>query len=180
MRSGWAPNHLALALVGSLTLAFGGCAKPPLSEAQLTALNAQAQALADEFAASTVEATTGIVVRLAFGAEADLDLYVTDPLFDTVYFARHESSTGGVIDKDVRCDTPGPRIEEVRFTNPWPGRYRVGVDHPRRCDNQRSPAPAAYAVTVSANGATYSANGIVDLEFFKVVVLEFDIEDGGS
>ena len=31
----------------------------------------------------------GVVVQLAFGKEADLDLYVTDPLLDTVYFARH-------------------------------------------------------------------------------------------
>ncbi len=179
MRSGWARLIQALPLVGVFSLAVSGCAKPPLTEEQLTDLNAQAQALADNFDARSGDVTTGVIVQLAFGTEADLDLYVTDPLLDTVYFARHESRTGGVIDTDVRCDTPGPRIEKIRFARPWPGRYRVGVDHPRRCDGEQSPAPAPYAVTVHANGETYTANGIVDLEFFEVIVLEFEVEDGG-
>ncbi len=183
MRWGWVPAIrlvVLLALTGVLALAVGGCAKPALSDVQLATLRAQAQALADNFEAPPAGGSTGIIVRLAFGEEADLDLYVTDPLLDTVYFARHESGTGGIIEADVRCDTPGPRIEEVRFIDPWPGRYRVGVDHPRRCDGEQSPAPAAYAVTVHANGETYTTNGIVDLEYFEVVVLEFEIEKGGS
>ncbi len=122
----------------------------------------------------------GVVVQLAFGKEADLDLYVTDPLLDTVYFARHESRTGGRIEADVLCETSGSRVEEVRFDAPWPGRYRVGVDHPRRCDGAKRPAPAAYAVTAYADGNTYRATGSVALEQFTVVVLEFDVQEGIS
>ena len=121
---------------------------------------------------------SGVVVQLAFGKEADLDLYVTDPLLDTVYFARHESRTGGRIEADVLCETPGSRVEEVRFDAPWPGRYRVGIDHPRRCDGAKRPAPAAYAVTAYADGKTYRASGSVALEQFAVVVLEFDVQEG--
>jgi hypothetical protein len=120
----------------------------------------------------------GVVVQLAFGSEADLDLYVTDPLLETVYFARHESRTGGRIDADVLCDTPGARVEEVRFDAPWAGRYRVGIDHPRRCDGAKRPAPAAYAVTAYADGKTYRATGSVALEQFAIVVLEFDVQEG--
>jgi hypothetical protein len=120
----------------------------------------------------------GIVVQLAFGEEADLDLYVTDPLLDTVYFARHETRTGGRISADVRCDTPGARIEEVRFEVPWAGRYRVGVDHPKRCDG--ASAPAAYAVVAHVDGKTYRASGSVALEQFQLVVLEFDLQEGAA
>ena len=72
-------------------------------------------------------------VELAFGQDADLDLYVTDPLQETVYFANTPSQQGGVLLDDRRCDSPPPRIETVVFEHPPPGRYRVGVDYPRRC-----------------------------------------------
>lgn len=136
---------------------------------------------ADELAARLGEILTegpGLIIRLAFGEEADLDLYVTDPLLDTVYFARHESRTGGRISADVRCDSSGSRIEEVRFETPWAGRYRVGVDHPKRCDG--ASAPAAYAVTAYVDGKTYTTSGSVALEQFQLVVLEFELREGAT
>ena len=165
-------------LVTSLAVFAAGCTPPGISDAELAAVKAQAVEMAAELALEPAEQQAGVVVRLAFGPEADLDLYVTDPLLDTVYFARHESRTGGVIGADVRCDTSGPRVEEVRFDKIWPGRYRVGIDFPRRCDGARAPAPAAYAVEVNANGKTHRANGIVNLEFFEVIVLDFEVEQG--
>ena len=55
-------------------------------------------------------------------------------------------------------------------------RYRVGIDYPRHCAGLRAPAPAAYAVTVNADGETYHASGMVELEKFELIVLEFDID----
>ncbi len=164
-----------LAVAGLLGGMTGCTAEEQRAQAQAAALAKQADALAVGMSAPTPTDTTGVVVQLAFGEEADLDLYVTDPLLDTVYFARHESRTGGRISADVRCDTAGPRIEEVRFDAPWPGRYRVGVDHPMRCDGAPAPAPAAFAVTVYADGRTYHARGSVPLEQFEVVVLDFEV-----
>ena len=156
------------------------CAPSPPTDAELAALDARADALAEDLSAAAVDGSAGVVVRLMFDETVDLDLYVTDPLLDTVYFARHESRTGGVITEDVRCDTAGPRVEEVRFDNLWPGRYRVGVDFPRRCDGVRSIHPAAYAVEVSAAGQTHRMHGLVNLEYFEVEVLAFEVEKGGS
>ena len=167
-------------VVSLFALLVNGCAKPPTTDEQRAAVIAESLNLAASLQHQSESDQSGVVIRLAFGPEADLDLYVTDPLLDTVYFARHESRTGGVISEDVRCDTVGPRVEEVRFATLWPGRYRVGVDFPRRCDGERAPAPAAYAVRVDANGTTYSANGVVDLRYFEVVVLEFDVVQGES
>lgn len=140
-------------------------------------LEARSAELAGELKEQRPPASEGVVVRLKFDDTVDLDLYVTDPLLETVYFARHESRTGGVIAADVRCDTPGPRVEEIRFVQPWPGRYRVGVDFPGRCDGSASPAPAPYAVSVSANGVVHETHGLVNLKYFEVVVLEFEVNE---
>jgi uncharacterized protein YfaP (DUF2135 family) len=168
------PAAAAVLLAGGLPGCMGSDEQ---AQAEQAALAAQAGELAVRLDEQTAEAA-GIVVRLAFGEEADLDLYVTDPLLDTVYFARHETRTGGRISADVRCDTPGPRVEEVRFEVPWAGRYRVGVDHPKRCDGAR--APAAYAVTAQVDGKTYRASGSVALEQFQIVVLEFELQEGAA
>lgn len=176
-------------LLTGMLLVLSGCAEPELSNEALQALEARALALANSLQEQTNVDPGGIVVRLKFDDNVDLDLYVTDPLLETVYFARHESRTGGVIGADVRCDTVapqnspqnspqnGPRIEEVRFADPWPGRYRVGVDFPARCDGAATRAPAPYAISVSANGASYQTHGLVNLKYFEVVVLEFEINE---
>lgn len=119
-----------------------------------------------------------LVVRLAFGADADLDLYVTDPLLETVYFANREPRSGGRIEADLRCDAPAPRVEEVRFEEALPGPYRVGVDHPTRCDDGAE--PVAYALSVEGRGVEHSVQGSVGLREFRVVALEFEIAARGD
>ncbi len=159
---------------------LSGCAPAPPTQGELSALEARAEGLASELSKATHDASAEVLVRLMFDAAVDLDLYVTDPLLDTVYFARHESRTGGVISEDVRCDSDGPRVEEVRFDTLWPGRYRVGVDFPRRCDGARSIHPAPYAIEVTADGQTHRTHGLVNLEFFEVEVLAFEVLEGES
>jgi hypothetical protein len=120
-----------------------------------------------------------LVFRLAFDGSVDLDLYVTDPLLETVYFANHRTRTGGTLVEDARCrvdDVEQPRVEEIRFDQPYPGRYRVGVDFPSRCDG--SDGPAGYAASVVGAGSSHTARGSIDLQQFEVVVLEFDLEGG--
>lgn len=166
----------SLLLAGMLAVS-SGCAEPELTTQARLTIEAQAVELARTLSKETSAETEGIVVRLKFDGNVDLDLYVTDPLLETVYFARHESRTGGIIRADVRCDTIGPRVEEIRFPDPWPGRYRVGVDFPARCDGSSTRAPAPFAVSVSANGEVHETNGLVNLKYFEVVVLEFEINE---
>jgi hypothetical protein len=115
----------------------------------------------------------GLTVRLAFGAEADLDLYVTDPLLETIYFANHSSQSGGEIVEDVRCGEAKIGVEEIRFTVPTPGRYRIGIDYPSACADKVK--KAAYAISVQHNGNRQEAQGSVSLQRFEVVVLDFEI-----
>lgn len=167
------------ALVTALACSLvAGCAEPEAAPAEREAMAVRAEVLAGALADAPIEAHKGLVVRLMFDDNVDLDLYVTDPLLETVYFARHDSRTGGRIVSDVRCDTSGPRVEEIRFPEPWSGRYRVGVDFPHRCDGSASRAPAPFAVAVSRDGRLLNeVHGLVEREFFEVRVLEFEIDN---
>ncbi len=116
----------------------------------------------------------GLTVRLAFGAEADLDVYVTGPLLETVYFANQSSRSGGQILEDLRCDEEQVKVEEVRFDAPIPGRYRVGIDYPNACAEGNRESP--YAVSVQHDGKRWEASGTVSLHRFEIVVLDVEIE----
>jgi len=112
-------------------------------------------------------------VRLAFGTEVDLDLHVTDPLQETIYFGNATSASGGLLVRDVGCRDPEPRVEEVRFTDPPPGRYRVGVDFFLRC--QRVAGPVPFVLEVWADGVRHVRRGAVAFGSFEPLVLELDV-----
>lgn len=121
----------------------------------------------------------GLRVSLVFGAEGDLDLYVTDPFFETVYFANTPSrASGGALDADRRCDSPAPRVETVRFERPRPGRYRVSVDYPERCGSVRAPLP--FRVVVEHGSQREERAGEISLGEFLPVVVEFDWRRPGA
>jgi len=131
------------------------------------------EGIAAEGAASTVG---DLRFSLAFGADVDLDLFVTGPRQETVYFANSPSLIGGELEADLRCDAPAPRVERVLYRDPLPGRYRVSVDFPRRCDAEDEGA-APYAVHVARDGVAVAATqGIIRPGEFLTIVLEAEID----
>lgn len=112
-----------------------------------------------------------LVVRLAFGEAGDLDLYVTGPLHETVYYANSPTRIGGRLLGDRRCDAPAPRIETVVFDPAPPGRYRVGVDLPERCDGGRGALP--FALEVRAPSGVRTREGRLAPGVFEPIVLEW-------
>jgi hypothetical protein len=156
-----------------------GCSDPEAAQKELQIRlenrSEELNILLNEANSSASQREAGLLVQLAFGAEADLDLYVTGPLLETVYFANHESKSGGKISDDIRCDKQSFRIEEVWFDAPMPGRYRVGVDYPEQCNGNRE--PAAYVISVLQDGKRQEVRGSVSLRQFDVIVLEFEVEE---
>ncbi len=114
-----------------------------------------------------------LVVRLAFGPGADLDLFVTAPDQESVYFANSPTRLGGSLEEDVRCGGTRTAIERVVFLAAPPGSYRVGIDFPRRCDGDD--AAAMYAVRVEHDGGTQDARGVIRPGEFLVRVLHEDV-----
>jgi hypothetical protein len=80
-------------------------------------------------------------IQLVFGADVDLDLYVTGPAEEAVYFANDASQDGGRLVADQRCGSPAPRVETIEFARAAAGRYRVGVDFMIRCARGIDRAP---------------------------------------
>jgi hypothetical protein len=112
----------------------------------------------------------GLTVTLAWQADVDLDLYVTDPAWVTVYYARG----GGHFAADARCagGTPAARWERARWTAPPSGRYRVGVDFPEACgpaDVERVP----YRIVVDLDGTHRETAGTARLRRREPAVMEF-------
>jgi hypothetical protein len=110
-------------------------------------------------------------VRLAFGAQADLDLYVTGPDHETVYFANSPGRAGGALERDLRCEAPAPRIESVTYASAGPGVYRVGVDFPERCDGGSE--PVAFVVFLeTAHGREEARRTVAPGHFLMIVMAE--------
>ena len=161
-----------------LTLTVSGCDDgPPPGRAVVPRpeWTPERSSEADELAAqlARLPAASGVVVRLAFGPEADLDLYVTGPFEETVYYANTPSRIGGELVEDRRCEHPGTRIEEARVPA-GPGRYRVGVDYPRACGETHAPAP--FALRLDAPAGREEHRAIAVHQVFEPVVLEFEVE----
>jgi hypothetical protein len=130
-----------------------------------------AAALEAALAAQAVAPDGELVVRLAFEAGADLDLYVSDPLDETLYFANTPVRSGGALERDLRCDDAPPRVEIVRFAKPLPGGYRVGVDYPERCPGGADVVPWALAIEV--RGERRVLRGLAEWNVFASRVDEF-------
>ena len=160
-----------------LACCVAGCADSDAErEAALAEALDQGRRLSAEVGAEPPTDGNSLVFRVFFDRNVDLDLYVTDPLDETAYFAKRDTVTGGRLIGDVRCESPpdAPGLEEIRFDDPYPGKYRVGIDYPEGC-NGAQPL-AGYAVTVHGAGESHRVHGAVELQQFEVVVLEFELE----
>jgi len=131
-------------------------------------------------AAHAADTRSGLVVRLAFDDGADLDLFVTDPLKESVYFGNSPGLSGGALQVDRRCEDPEPRIEEITYDAPRPGRYRIGVDHHAACKTgplqSASSKNGIYAVDVRHGDQRWRSAGVLERGHFEIIVLEFEIE----
>ena len=112
-------------------------------------------------------------VELVFGEGADLDLYLTDPSQETVYYANSPSrGGGGRLEADRRCDAPAPRIETVAVASAPSGRYRVGIDHAESCGGNRT-SEEPFLLIVETDGLRREMRGEIPRGRFLVRVLEF-------
>ena len=118
---------------------------------------------------------SGVTVTLRWTAPVDLDLYVTDPSLETVYFANPRTASGGVLERDARCAgrEPGEQAERARWTNPPPGRYRVGVDFLETCGGAAEEVP--YSLLVEVDGVRQELTGRARPAERQPLVVEFSV-----
>lgn len=163
----------ALFLLGWLVLA--ACASTPTDLERREQLAAEANVLAAALGDQRLPppAPGTVRVRLAFSDVADLDLYVTSPTHETVYFANTPARSGGELERDLRCNAPTPRIEVVLFAPAASGPYRVGVDFPEHCDGK--PDPVAFVVYLETSAGREERRRSIHPGHFLPIVLTAEL-----
>lgn len=125
---------------------------------------------------------SGLRVALVWSAPVDLDLYLTDPTWETVYFANNPSHTGAQLLRDTRCRDVASSgdtvfVELAAIANPLPGHYRVGVDFIDAC--QTTPKPVSFRVVAEYGNVRREVLRTIQLEEFQPIVVEFVLRATG-
>jgi uncharacterized protein YfaP (DUF2135 family) len=127
---------------------------------------------------ATSGGTTGqVVVSLVWHAPTgtsntvDLDLHVTDPRGEEIYYNHPTSASGGKLDFDNKCSGYREgRPENIYWTTAPSGNYKVEVVYFDSCGNS-PPASQAFTVNVTVNGATSAYNGAIATATARAKVL---------
>lgn len=100
---------------------------------------------------ATLKEQADITVRLDWhklSGDTDIDLHVTDPFGEEIYYAHMNSASGGWLDRD---DVVGPGPEHVYWTQAPNGVYLVQVHY----YGSESHAVTTYSVTINAGEETF-------------------------
>jgi hypothetical protein len=131
--------------------------------------------------ASPIAARNGLEVSLLWNAPVDLDVYLTDPTWETLYFANNPTRGGGKIERDTRCVVPPatpPFVERAHVDEVKPGPYRIGVHFIDACGSDVG--EASFRLVVDLEGKRFERVGSVRRDEFRVVALEFEVRDEGA
>jgi uncharacterized protein YfaP (DUF2135 family) len=78
-----------------------------------------------------------LFVEINWSSPVDLDLFLTDPAGETVYFANRKARSGVQMGKMTGCKEVAagrpPFVETVSVPHPVQGTYRVSVDYIKDC-----------------------------------------------
>ena len=120
-------------------------------------------------------APDAVRIQLVFGADVDLDLYVTGPAEEAGTSANGTLlHHGGRLVADQRCSSPAPRVETIEFARAAAGRYRVGVDFMIRCAHGIDRAPFEQ-IAEAPGQPPIRRHGEATFGAFDPRVLEFEV-----
>jgi len=104
----------------------------------------------------------GITLIWHSSVPVDLDLWVTEPNGNVIDYGRPASSTGGQLDIDNQCDDyVAGRPENIFWTNPPTGNYKVEVNWFDICGYDSSLNSVSYEVRVVNKGETKTYTGTI-------------------
>lgn len=117
--------------------------------------------------------TGDVQVTLRWDTQADIDLHVTDPMNEEIYFAHRTANSGGQLDVDANAGCSNdPRVENIF----WPtggspsGTYQIEVDYYNECGagatNYEVIVRVDGRVVDTQTGTLYSSSDRVDLRSF--------------
>lgn len=119
--------------------------------------------------------TGDVQATLIWSSTNDLDLQVTDPLGETIYYGQSASSSGGRLDVDANANCRELTSQPVENIF-WPagkapqGVYILSVNFFRQCE---AVASTPFIVRVLVDGQVQEFSGIVTVEKETVEVYRF-------
>ena len=118
-------------------------------------------------------------VTASWDTGADIDLYVTGPLGDTLSFQRPSTPSGARVDHSGRGDCssmPNPQIENIRWVGARPagGIYEVEVHYWGECITSGGPTNVNVSVAVGREIAGQYVHSLLPGE--RVRVLRFVVQ----
>lgn len=98
-------------------------------------------------------------ITLNWDDHADLDLHVTDPFGETIYYFHPSSISGGSLKEDVECTTVAG-TEKITYPggSAASGTYVLSVHYFRSCNSGK---PVHWRITANADGRSQSLEGTV-------------------
>ena len=99
-------------------------------------------------------------VTLSWSGEADLDLHVTDPYGETIYYFRPTGESGGTLQQDSECAGSGEHQEVVSYPSGMAaaGTYQISVHYFRSCG---SAGDVSWNVKVDSDKGTQNYSGSI-------------------
>lgn len=109
-----------------------------------------------------------VQVSLTWNTTADLDLYVTEPSGEVIWYSHRTSATGGQLDVD---DTNGYGPENIFWPvgSAPPGQYSVTVKH------YSGSLPTTYRVTVTVDGSSSDYSGTLTSSKEEDFITDFSV-----
>jgi hypothetical protein len=101
-----------------------------------------------------------IAIELNWEGSADLDLHVTDPYGETLYYFRPRNHAGGEYLEDRECHNNSGQSERVAYESGTAasGLYQISIHYFRPCGNARD---VRWNISVTADGRSSSFSGTI-------------------
>ena len=121
-----------------------------------------------------------LVLHLSWQAPVDLDLFLTGPSGETIYFGNRKARTGYHINNETTCDTLAPtglHRESATIPHAAAGLYRVSVDYIFDCGSGIEDLNASVSFTNKSTSKTLGGKSFsVSLQKLKTVAWEFEVQ----
>jgi hypothetical protein len=121
--------------------------------------------------------TGDVQVMLIWSSTNDLDLWVTDPSGEIIYYSHNASQSGGELDVDANAGCAAPLTSQPVENIFWPtggaprGKYTIEVQYYEQCETI---APIDYQVTLLVDGEVGEFSGTILSQGDKQRVTSFE------
>ena len=139
-------------------------------------------AVAQTRSSSVAENGDALHLELTWTAPVDLDLFVTGPSGETIYFGNKQAKNGDKVTEESNCESVISKPTHLRETVLIPaaqsGKYRVSVDFILQCGSNLEEVAAKIDLFNAQNDTKLTQQTItVKRQVLNTVAMEFEVRN---